>query len=128
VNHVGDLRDSIGRMESSFGQSGLLSEVDNGYSDLPTVEKRLADANKSRASEYAEPSHMAPSKDIPLQNGTGFGSQSTLAPSEPQNYIDAEKEVRDAVDELDASSDAMYTLETNNYWETGYFGMLTLIF
>jgi hypothetical protein len=115
-------------MESSFVQGGLLSEVDNGYADLPTVEKRLADANKSRASEYADPNHMAPSKDKPLQNGTGFGSQSTLAPSEPQNYTDAEKEVRDAVDEIDASSGAMYTRETNNYWETGYFGMPSFIF
>jgi hypothetical protein len=115
-------------LKTTLTDIGLLNEDDNGRTDLGTLEKRLAEKDLSRrASAVPGGSHpTSPSQGTgatPQQDGNGSSPQSSLTSPEPQSERDAEK--RDepkTAEEVEALSDMMCSLVTNNCGETRYIG------
>jgi|SRR5277367_6039886 len=116
-------------MKSTLTGIGLLNEDDNGRTDLGTLERRLAEKDTSRrASAVPGGSHpTSPSQGTgttPHQDGNGSSPQSSLTSPEPQSEKDAEKrdEPQKTPEEVEALSDMMCSLVTNNCGETRYIG------
>jgi hypothetical protein len=116
-------------MGRSLTEIGLLNEDDNGRTDLGTLEKRLAEKDVSRrASAVPGGSHpTSPSQGTlgtPQQDGNGSSPQSSLTSPEPQSEKDGEKrdEPAKSAEEVEALSDMMCSLVTNNCGETRYIG------
>lgn len=116
---------------------GLLTEDDNGRTDLGTLEKRLADKNlTNRISQSSAGSHPAsPSQashhSTPNEEGDSTPrSQSHIAspeptipkPSENQKKKSKSPEPEKTEEEVEALSDMMCSLVTNNCGETRYIG------
>lgn len=105
-------------MESLLRLSGLLSEDDAGKTDLGTLEKRLADRSLNGLASKA-------------QNKPGVANQSTGS-SHSTPRVDSQPSPRAAADspesqkasenEVEALSDMMCSLVTNNCGETRYIG------
>ena len=118
-------------MESLLRLSGLLSEEDGGGTDLGTLEKRLADKTASkdgtphRTSE-SERSNSVSRPDVqqiqvPSEHNTP--QQAALAsPASIMTSSDPGKETR-TEEEVEALSDMMCSLVTNNCGETRYIGI-----
>jgi len=127
--------------------AGLLSEDDNGRTDLGTLEKRLADKNLSqsrRASAVPGSNPTSPSQSTPNNEST---PRSTITSPEPQQSTNGDKRhstdnrngskepESEEAENVEALSDMMCSLVTNNCGETRYIGtqhetwgeMLTLI-
>ena len=108
---------------------GLLNEDDNGRTDLGTLEKRLADKRESqgrRRASTATGSHpTSPVQGTPVDGG-GSTPRSTLASPEPQSQSkNGDKhpaEPEKTEEEVEALSDMMCSLVTNNCGETRYIG------
>jgi hypothetical protein len=107
---------------------GLLNEDDNGRTDLGTLEKRLAEKKISeRASQASGSKPTSPSQST-SNEGSGSTPRSTLTSPEPQNqskngdkrHSMVEPEKTEA--EVEALSDMMCSLVTNNCGETRYIG------
>lgn len=105
--------------------SGLLTEDDNGRTDLGTLEKRLAEKRESQrqseapGSQPTSPSHSTPNE------GSGSTPRSTLASPEPNSKNgDKRKSTlsEKSEEEVEALSDMMCSLVTNNCGETRYIG------
>jgi hypothetical protein len=119
----------FGQREITNLPSGLLSEDDNGRTDLGTLEKRLADKNLSsqRASAAPGSNPTSPSQSTPNE-GTGSTPHSALTSPEPPNRNhNSEKrngtaEPEKSAEEVEALSDMMCSLVTNNCGETRYIG------
>lgn len=108
---------------------GLLNEDDNGRTDLGTLEKRLAEKDVSRRTPAIQGgSHpTSPSQgnlSTPQNDGNGSSPQSALTSPEPQSEKDGEKrdEPAKTAEEVEALSDMMCSLVTNNCGETRYIG------
>lgn len=113
--------------------SGLLNEEDGGRTDLGTLEKRLQEKNLSRrASAVPGSSATSPSQSTPggPSDANGATPLSTIASPEPNK--DPEKrnskdgrngESEDKEEPVEALSDMMCSLVTNNCGETRYIGM-----
>lgn len=121
----------VGFYESAANQiAGLLSEDDNGRTDLGTLEKRLADKNLSSQRGSAAPGSnpTSPTQSTPNE-GTGSTPRSTLTSPEPPSK-NGHSEKRNGTTESDkppeegveALSDMMCSLVTNNCGETRYIG------
>lgn len=115
-------------MESLLKLSGLLGEEDN-HTDLGTLEKRLAD---KAASSSQRPS----TSDTPTKSPGGAESVSQNGASESQTDISQHLETsrkssvsspkppisRKNEEEVEALSDMMCSLVTNNFGETRFIG------
>ena len=110
-------------MESLLKMSGLLNDDDG---DLGTVEKRLADKTSSR-SDGGTPtgSPARRSKSLSQPRSSIESPQPTpqfdriLTPPESTKSPDAQKQTEE---EVEALSDRMCSLVTNNCGETRYIG------
>jgi len=147
AKYIEGLENRLGRMESLLRLSGtfrltpttfasgelakpfigLLSEDDNGRTDLGTLEKRLADKNLSQRTSAAPGSNpTSPSQSTPNE-GSGSTPRSTLTSPEPPNK-NGDKQRRTSgtpektQEEVEALSDMMCSLVTNNCGETRYIG------
>jgi hypothetical protein len=116
-------------LSSVLTYTGLLNEDDNGRTDLGTLEKRLAEKDMSRrASAIPGGSHpTSPSQatqSTPQQDANSSSPQSSLTSPEPQSEKDVEKrdEPQKTPEEVEALSDMMCSLVTNNCGETRYIG------
>ena len=120
-------------MESLLKLSGLLNEEDGDRTDLGTLEKRLADQTKrnsnqgtpskspngsSRTHTPAQPPY---SQITTPQLGNLPTPQSSLTSPEPPRDANKSKE-KTGVEEVEALSDMMCSLVTNNCCETRYIG------
>lgn len=109
-------------MESLLRLSGLLSEDDDGKTDLGTLEKRLADRastlntskNATRANTATTSQQPAPASYQTTPRLESHSSPRT-APTSPESQKESETEV-------EALSDMMCSLVTNNCGETRYIG------
>lgn len=113
-------------MESLLRLSGLLSEDDNGKTDLGTLEKRLADRtnglNAARnANKFNIPS--ATQQQSVTSHSTTPRVDSQSSPHTAATTPASQKESETEVEEL---SDMMCSLVTNNCGETRYIGRLHL--
>lgn len=130
AKYIEGLENRLGRMESLLRLSGLLSEDDNGRTDLGTLEKRLADKNLSsqRGSTGPASNPTSPTQSTPNE-GTGSTPRSALTSPEPPSKSGhgerrngtAEPE-KPAEEGVEALSDMMCSLVTNNCGETRYIG------
>ena len=106
---------------------GLLNEDDNGRTDLGTLEKRLQDKSRESMSQRtsAGPGSHPTS---PSTKSTSYGANestplSHLASPEPPNKtVEKKKDEPEKSEEVEALSDMMCSLVTNNCGETRYIG------
>lgn len=120
AKYIEGLENRLSRMEALLKMSGLLSDEDGGKTDLGTLEKRLAEKaalneggsrrNSLRPSNGTESHHSTP------QNQGMYSSPRESAAS-PGSEKEKEKEA-----EVEALSDMMCSLVTNNCGETRYIG------
>jgi hypothetical protein len=111
-------------MESLLRLSGLLTEDDGGKTDLGTLEKRLAD--RTNALNAAKSSNMfmaqaAAAQQAPSSHQTTPRMESTSSPQTAATSPESQK----SETEVEALSDMMCSLVTNNCGETRYIGMLS---
>lgn len=122
AKYIEGLENRLGRMESLLKLSGLLNEED-GDKDLGTLEKKLADKAYSqngegsptaRSNSGSQPQtlnssqHTTPQHEkIPTPNSSATSPE---PPKEPE--------------EVEALSDMMCSLVTNNCGESRYIGMM----
>ncbi len=124
AKYIEGLENRLGRMEALLKMSGLLSEDDGGKTDLGTLEKRLAEKaspnadnsrrNSLKMSNGTESCHSTP------QNQDMHSSPRTSVAT-PGSEKDKEREKES---EVEALSDMMCSLVTNNCGETRYIGSL----
>ena len=128
AKYIEGLENRLGRMESLLKMSGLLSDEDGGKTDLGTLEKRLAenvtaptgeqprrDSGRS-TTEAPRPRHgRTESHHSPHQNRAG--SSPGMPTTSPTSGTDNDKQ-----EEVEALSDMMCSLVTNNCGETRYIG------
>ena len=117
-------------MEALLKLSGLLSEEDVDRTDLGTLEKKLADKARSRSNEVTPansprslsvnpaPATLNPHTPTPQANKIPSPQSSTASPKPSENDKPEE--------EVEALSDMMCSLVTNNCGETRYIGSWSL--
>ena len=127
-------------MESLLKQSGLVNEEDWGRTDLGTIEKRLAEQNRRRSSQGSpskSPTDSTSTNTIPRPSSESqrttpqvrqsitpnSSAQSPIPPKDKeQDKEDAKKKEKAREEEVEALSDMMCSLVTNNCGETRYIG------
>ena len=111
-------------MEQLLRLSGLLSDDDAGATDLQTLEQRLVEKNAQMAQENGSASRDG----SPVSGGeaksptaeTSAATEKTVNGQKPtENGTTGRKD-----EEVEALSEAMCSLVTNNYGETRYIGEL----
>ena len=132
INHsakyIEGLENRLGRMEALLKLSGLLSDEDVDRTDLGTLEKKLADKTSSKSNEVS-PANSPPSLTVsqlpPIPSPHTPGPQVNKMPS-PQSSAASPKqtEVKKPEEEVEALSDMMCSLVTNNLGETRYIGKI----
>ncbi|TDZ74189.1 Fusaridione A cluster transcription factor fsdR [Colletotrichum trifolii] len=133
AKYIEGLENRLGRMENLLRLSGLLDEDDNGETDLGTLEKRLAEKHQqSRQASQIASNPTSPSQATPGQNPTESTPRSAITSPEPAK--DAHKESRETErrnssveaekteEEVEALSEMMCSLVTNQSGETRYIG------
>ncbi|ORY71238.1 fungal-specific transcription factor domain-containing protein [Pseudomassariella vexata] len=130
AKYIEGLENRLGRMESLLRLSGLLGE-DDGATDLGTLERRLAEkAQQSRQASQAVSNPTSPSQATSGQNGAASTPRSTFASPEPardeerkRNSVSTPAETKkDEEGEVEALSEMMCSLVTNQSGETRYIG------
>lgn len=110
---------------------GLLSEDDNGATDLGELKKRLT-AKSRQASMMTVSSPTSPSQGTSGHEGTGSTPQSALTSPDPARETHRVDDKRKSVvsadesqeeEEVEALSEMMCSLVTNQCGETRYIGM-----
>jgi hypothetical protein len=123
AKYIEGLENRLGRMESLLRLSGLLPEEDSGAMDLGTLEKRLAEKaasvvkDKDSGIALSTPEHI----DITASNTPRQPSESPTESTSPEPAAAPIKKKKEA--EVEALSDMMCSLVTNNCGETRYIGM-----
>ena len=111
-------------MESLLRLSGLLSQDDDGKTDLGTLENRLADKFGSNPEASSKQSERATSvsarEDSVSVQGTPHPATAASPGSVTSHEPAGEKKTEE---EVEALSDMMCSLVTNNCGETKYIGM-----
>lgn len=110
--------------------AGLLSDDDNGATDLGTLEKKLVEKQQqSRQASQAASNPTSPSQATSGQDANSSASRSSLASPEPAKGSDKGRSVTPEKDnaeeeqeEVSELSEMMCSLVTNNYGETRYIG------
>jgi hypothetical protein len=111
-------------MEALLRLSGLLSEEDAGATDLQTLEKRLAEKNAQISKEKAGSEENSPSLSAEELTPTVATPQEPEK-SEKDHFTQPRPRLRGRGkdEEVEALSEAMCSLVTNNYGDTRYIGM-----
>ncbi|KAJ5574232.1 uncharacterized protein N7459_008659 [Penicillium hispanicum] len=122
AKYIEGLENRLGRMESLLRLSGLLSEDDNGKTDLGTLEKRLADRTSAlHAARNANKVNMptgTQQQSVPSHNTTPRMDSN----SSPRTTTTSPESQKESETEVEALSDMMCSLVTNNCGETRYIG------
>ncbi|KAJ6079516.1 hypothetical protein N7467_009269 [Penicillium canescens] len=126
AKYIEGLENRLGRMESLLRLSGLLSEEDGGKTDLGTLEKRLADRTNALNAAKSSNKFMAQVTQAPqAATQQGPGSHQTTprmdSHSSPQTAATSPDSPKSET-EVEALSDMMCSLVTNNCGETRYIG------
>lgn len=110
-------------MESLLKLSGLLNEED-GDKDLGTLEKRLADKTYSQSGEGSPPERSKSVSSPRTVNGSHQTTPQVEKLSTPKSSTTSPEPPKEAEEEVEALSDMMCSLVTNNCGESRYIGML----
>ncbi|KAI9806273.1 MAG: hypothetical protein M1825_006388 [Sarcosagium campestre] len=126
AKYIEGLENRLGRMESLLKMSGLLSDNDNGKTDLGTLEKQLAEKNIAGGTPGSSHSRHSASVDrssVDSQTNTPTRDISTPNPRSRANSPKApNNKEKDGEREVEDLSDMMCSLVTNNCGETRYIG------
>ncbi|KAJ5703428.1 transcriptional regulator family: Fungal Specific TF [Penicillium malachiteum] len=121
AKYIEGLENRLGRMESLLRLSGLLSEDDNGKTDLGTLEKRLAD--RTNALNAARNTNKFATPTAAQQSATSHNTTPRMeSQSSPHTAATSPESQRESETEVEALSDMMCSLVTNNCGETRYIG------
>ncbi|KAF1816580.1 hypothetical protein P152DRAFT_129067 [Eremomyces bilateralis CBS 781.70] len=120
AKYIEGLENRLGRMESLLRLSGLLSDDDDGRTDLGTLEKRLSEKAQQRREQSASAQGDQTSTTDRLENGTDATSQHISSPGSGNTTSPEPQRSRE--EEVEALSDMMCSLVTNNCGETRYIG------
>ncbi|PHH86467.1 hypothetical protein CDD83_10204 [Cordyceps sp. RAO-2017] len=130
AKYIEGLENRLGRMEHLLKLSGLLSEDDNGATDLGELEKKLTEKTR-QASMVTISSATSPSQGTSGQDGTNSTPHSALTSPEPGKETHRVDEKRKSImstdesqgeEEVEALSEMMCSLVTNQCGETRYIG------
>jgi hypothetical protein len=114
-------------MESLLRLSGLLSDEDAGATDLGTLEKRLADKTAAMQREGSTPNRNSGTPG-PFKDGSSDGTPRQMEGSPASQSASPEPpNLRKKEEEVEALSDMMCSLVTNNSGETRYIGWYSRI-
>ncbi|KAL1980505.1 hypothetical protein VTN96DRAFT_4029 [Rasamsonia emersonii] len=121
AKYIEGLENRLGRMESLLRLSGLLSEDDAGKTDLGTLEKRLADRSLNGLAAKAQ---NKPGAATAANQSTGSSHSTPRVDSQPSPRAagDSPESQKGSENEVEALSDMMCSLVTNNCGETRYIG------
>lgn len=123
TKYIEGLENRLGRMESLLRLSGLLSEDDNGKTDLGTLEKRLAD--RTTALNTARHANNFTVPNATQQAATSHNTTPRMeSQSSPRTAVTSPESQKESETEVEALSDMMCSLVTNNCGETRYIGRL----
>ncbi|KAJ5684304.1 transcriptional regulator family: Fungal Specific TF [Penicillium maclennaniae] len=121
AKYIEGLENRLGRMESLLRLSGLLSEDDNGKTDLGTLEKRLAD--RTNALNMARNLKQFNTPSATQQTSASHNTTPRMdSHSSPHTDATSPKSEKQSEGEVEALSDMMCSLVTNNCGETRYIG------
>ncbi len=123
AKYIEGLENRLGRMESLLKMSGLLNDDDG---DLGTVEKRLADKTSNRSNRGTpvdSPARRSKSLSQPRSpiESPQPTPQSDKIPTPPDSTKSPDPQ-KQTEEEVEALSDRMCSLVTNNCGETRYIG------
>ncbi|MCJ1351462.1 MAG: hypothetical protein MMC33_001446 [Icmadophila ericetorum] len=126
AKYIEGLENRLGRMESLLKLSGLLNEEDGDRTDLGTLEKRLADKTQS-LSNGNTPANSAKSPGrsesiASLPNGSQYNTPQPERRPSSHSPITSPGTEKEGEEEVEALSDMMCSLVTNNCGETRYIG------
>ncbi|KAI1215065.1 N-terminal binuclear Zn cluster-containing protein [Annulohypoxylon truncatum] len=129
AKYIEGLENRLGRMESLLRLSGLLGDDDES-TDLATLEKRLSEKHQQsrQASQALTSNPTSPSQATPGQDGTVSTPRSSVTSPEPNREKDFRKEHSPqpekprVEEEVEALSEMMCSLVTNQSGETRYIG------
>ncbi|KAI0525645.1 N-terminal binuclear Zn cluster-containing protein [Xylaria bambusicola] len=131
AKYIEGLENRLGRMESLLRLSGLLGEDDEA-TDLATLEKRLAEKQHqskhgSITSQASHSNPTSPSQTTSGPDGLDSAPQSALTSPEPTKERDFRRDRSPSTDlkneeEVEALSEMMCSLVTNQEGETRYIG------
>lgn len=110
-------------MESLLRLSGLLSEDDNGKTDLGTLEKRLADRTNALNAARNANKFAAPNANLQTTPGSHNTTPRMESGSSPRTAATSPESQKESETEVEALSDMMCSLVTNNCGETRYIGI-----
>ena len=124
AKYIEGLENRLGRMESLLKLSGLLSDEDAGKTDLGTLEKRLADRSSAiGVATKTEPGQSGGSgQNSQRASETFTGTPIQDAHSSPQTSVTSPEAPKEQEQEVEALSDMMCSLVTNNCGETRFIG------
>jgi len=123
AKYIEGLENRLGRMESLLKLSGLLSEEDGGRTDLGTLEKRLADKSLSNGDTPPRSSNRSGSVNPPRASTESHHTTPRLeVTSSPRSSMTSPESQKEGEEEVEALSDMMCSLVTNNCGETRYIG------
>lgn len=137
AKYIEGLENRLGRMESLLRLSGLLSQDDGGKTDLGTLEKRLADRSATGGVNTPNPStsQQPATANANVSNQTANPTQPSTAPQShqpspqmdslsmsPRTTSTSPGSQKESETEVEALSDMMCSLVTNNCGETRYIG------
>ncbi|KAJ5239432.1 hypothetical protein N7468_004051 [Penicillium chermesinum] len=125
AKYIEGLENRLGRMESLLRLSGLLSEEDDGKTDLGTLEKRLAD--RTNALNAARNTPKPPAQSATQQTTTTSHNTTPRmdSHSSPHTAATSPESQRESEGEVEGLSDMMCSLVTNNCGETRYIDMIS---
>jgi hypothetical protein len=111
-------------MEALLKLSGLLTEEDAATTDLQTLEKKLAERTSQLRKDKEssrEGSPLAETEDEVSKDATPEEEDKTKRDSTGNTSLKPKGKKKD--EEVEALSEAMCSLVTNNYGDTRYIGM-----
>ncbi len=119
AKYIEGLENRLGRMESLLKLSGLLSDEDN----LGTLEKRLADKAVRNGDTPSRSSNRSASANPPrASTESHHNTPRAEVNSSPRSSMASPESHRAGEEEVEALSDMMCSLVTNNCGETRYIG------
>lgn len=123
AKYIEGLENRLGRMESLLKLSGLLNEED-GDKDLGTLERRLADKTYSQSGSRTPPERSKSVSSPRTVNGSHQTTPQVEKIATPKSSTTSPEPPKEAEEEVEALSDMMCSLVTNNCGESRYIGML----
>lgn len=124
AKYIEGLENRLGRMESLLKLSGLLNEED-GDKDLGTLEKRLADKSYSQSGSGTPPERSKSASSSRTVNGSHQATPQVEKLATPKSSTTSPEPPKEPEEEVEALSDMMCSLVTNNCGETRYIGKLS---